>query len=207
MRDDDTWEFLVQHSVPEALPLVLLTVAEAIQQYNATDQRDPAIRRAVEYLRMLPPKSTAAALYDTLGDPTLGAAAVVLLKTASLTNLEAALHALKAEEPAPQRALQTLAVDQAGYDQEDLMRMDALLRAIPERFPNRATLGESRGMFKGPVWTCGFCGNDRNGTNSHCSRCRRDQTGFLDGEVTPARALASLTARRAALTALLDAAH
>lgn len=204
-ESDGQWEFMLEHVVPEALPLVLRSVAASLEPRGA-ERRDGLIRRAVEYTHTLPPGPTASKLYDALADAKLGAAAAALIKGTPLTRLEAVLAAMGAEDPVPRLALQTLLADQATYNEDDLPRFDALIHLIPERFPDRATPGMSTGIFKGPIWACGFCGEKSNGANTHCVKCHRDACGFFNGEVTPAQAVATLSARRDALAALLEAA-
>jgi uncharacterized protein YbjQ (UPF0145 family) len=203
--DDAMWEFLLEHAAPEGLPLVLRFAAQEMRENG--ERRETPDPRVLDYLRALHPDATTAALYDKLGDPDLGAAAALLIKTVPLMRLSATRAAMEEEDPVPRLALQTLVADQATYAAEDLAHLDALVKLASKRFPDRSVHHSSRGLLgEKRSWTCAFCGNTSNDVNPRCYQCNRDGYGFRLGELSPDKAVVLLNQRRAALAALLEAA-
>ena len=193
----------MEHRVEEALPLV-----PWVGQRLPFAALDPGARqRVLAYIHALTPDVAAHRLYEALeGKDSIARAAAALLRAAPLVRLDKTLAALRGSSSVARLALQTISAHQPVYGVADLELLKSLIDTIPQVFPVRAERTTSKGLLgTRERWTCGFCDESGNGEDdARCKKCGRDPAGFFEGDLTASAAIALLTARQQALTALLS---
>jgi len=193
-----TWNFIVEHQVVEVAQRVL-------QEWPTKQSQDSQYIEIMvkKYFDTIPRKYASKELYKALsGDK--GTVALSLIIELKLSDLTLIRDNFSSGDPEVcRKVMQTVTSLQEFYSQEDIERIDEIIKKIPDIFSLKAKTVKKTGILGGikEQWLC-ECGNGNDSEKSYCSKCERDKYGFVSYEVNPEEAVSFLEKQRNALVVL-----
>lgn len=205
---DTDWDALITQRISEAAPAVLR------HQGRIAAQSSPEVALALEnrvreFFRSLPPEEVTRQLYEILstsGDlAPMATKLIIENQCVDLVRVNELVGRATEERETAVNALQTLRAHPRLYAADDLEKMQTVKEIISRVFGSASLMERPRMLSSKSrsVWSCS-CGLEVEADEERCGRCGRDRFGFVEGQLIPEDAVATLDRRIVALRALLN---
>jgi hypothetical protein len=199
LGDADTWDFILDHGLPEIAQYVLLKTRGLLgSSYNVNEQA-PATEKYREYFLSLSPEVAKENLYKCV-DSNVGMWRFVysIIRDGNLFDSTKIRESLGSESlTAKKRCVSLAAVDAPEYTADDIDDLESLADEIDSAFDGASSYSK-KGIFgEKELWKC-ECGQEVRAEEERCTSCTRDRFGFGEGMLRPDQA-ASLLREKASV--------
>lgn len=191
--DDETWNFISDNLVEEALPLLIKKYKMLIANLQL-DLAKEFLKRVISYLSQFPEEKIQELLYNAIfneADPKIARELTQIIHELRVLDLKLIQNVLiNGDFEKQKKVVRFVGCDKSFYDREDVSDFGRIKELIMQKFPERGSRTTKKQLLSSKekdIWVCA-CGGSAD-IGERCGKCNKDIYGLKEGDPVIGNAL------------------